>query len=498
MKTLVSILRMAIGWHFLYEGIVKLTATHWTSESFLNNTHGFLSGFYHWLAAVPVRLEIVDYLNIFGLLLIGFALIIGIFGKWASVCGAFLLTLYYFAYPPFGISLLSASNGSVYIVNPLFVEAAVLVFLFCLKEKGYGLEHLIHYLKEKKRAPAGQTASGTNTRREMLKNLAGLPIFGLIGWGAFRSHRRYGADVLSGATIQVNQAGINELKGTLPKGKIGNLEISRLILGSNLISGYSHARDLIYTNELFKAYNTERKVFETLALAEQAGINTINAGMNSVPAVAKYKKLTNSKLQVIAQANIPDKDIFSVVDKCIDEYGVDVVQIHGGSCDGLAEEGRSDSIGMVVEHIKSRGYIVGLGAHSIDSLLICEANGIIPDYYMKTLHHDNYWSAHPRENRRPFEVTGPAHPEHDLFHENCFCSFPERTVEFISRMKTPVVGFKVLAAGAIQPADGFHWAFANGADFICVGMFDFQIVRDVNICMDVLRNLTDRKREWYG
>ncbi|HCC85561.1 MAG TPA: hypothetical protein DEQ06_03000 [Porphyromonadaceae bacterium] len=60
------------------------------------------------------------------------------------------------------------------------------------------------------------------------------------------------------------------------------------------------------------------------------------------------------------------------------------------------------------------------------------------------------------------------------------------------------MGFKVLAAGAISPEDGFKWAFQNGADFICVGMFDFQIVNDVNITIDTLNNLQGRKREWYG
>ena len=60
------------------------------------------------------------------------------------------------------------------------------------------------------------------------------------------------------------------------------------------------------------------------------------------------------------------------------------------------------------------------------------------------------------------------------------------------------MGFKVLAAGAIRPEDGFRWAFQNGADFICVGMFDFQIVKDVNVAIETLAKLKDRKREWYG
>jgi len=71
-------------------------------------------------------------------------------------------------------------------------------------------------------------------------------------------------------------------------------------------------------------------------------------------------------------------------------------------------------------------------------------------------------------------------------------------VEFVSRATIPVMGFKVLAAGAIEPEDGFRWAFENGADFICVGMFDFQVIKDVNIVLDILTDLSGRRRKIYG
>lgn len=65
-------------------------------------------------------------------------------------------------------------------------------------------------------------------------------------------------------------------------------------------------------------------------------------------------------------------------------------------------------------------------------------------------------------------------------------------------VKKPWVGFKVLAGGAIHPKDGFEYAFRSGTDFICVGIFDFQIVDDVNIALDVLGELKERTRPWYG
>ncbi|GHT20886.1 hypothetical protein FACS189464_3020 [Bacteroidia bacterium] len=504
MKTIITVIRMAIGWHFLYEGSIKLFAQNWSAESFLNNSQSFLSGFYHWLAASPGRLAVIDFLNVWGLVLIGLALFLGVFARWASLAGALLLALYYFAYPPFGISLLG-SDGTVYVINQLFIEAAILIFLFCYNERGYGLDDAIHLLRKRKKtatAPA-ETSASVNTRRELLKDLVTLPVLGVAGWGAYRSHRLYGADVMSGATIQVNQVALGELKGELPKGKLGNHELSRLILGGNLLDGTAHARDLLYVSSLFKSYNTEKKVFETLTLCEQAGINCIAVSDWVVHSkiLNKYKQLTGSKIKILnyfifgEDSKKNDEGLKKAVD-----LGVDIIQVHGTISDRMVLNNRIEVIGDLLNLIRRNGVVAGLGAHTIDALIVCEQNGIIPDYYKKTMHHDNYWSAHPRENRKAFEMSMPDRlkSDHNMWHDNLFDTFPDRTVEFINRTKIPVIGFKVLAGGAIHPKDGFKYAFENGADFICVGMFDFQVVDDVNICIDTLNNLTNRQREWYG
>jgi hypothetical protein len=78
----------------------------------------------------------------------------------------------------------------------------------------------------------------------------------------------------------------------------------------------------------------------------------------------------------------------------------------------------------------------------------------------------------------------------DLFHE--------KTSELMKGIGKPWIAFKVLAGGAIEPKDGFRFAFENGADFICVGMFDFQIVDDVNTATKVLSELKNRQRPWYS
>lgn len=83
------------------------------------------------------------------------------------------------------------------------------------------------------------------------------------------------------------------------------------------------------------------------------------------------------------------------------------------------------------------------------------------------------------------------------FKDNVFDFKPQETIDFMNKLEEPWIAFKILAAGAIQPKDGFQYAFNNGADFIVVGMYDFQIVDDVNIALDSLSNVK-RSRPWRG
>ncbi len=472
-------LRIAIGWHFLYEGFSKVFIENWSSFSYLANSTGPLSGFYHSMASSEVTMKIVDILNIYGLILIGTALFIGWFTRLAALFGTFLLILYYFAYPPFGDSLFSVGEGHIFIVDKIFTEAIALMFIVFNKEKGIGIDGFIELLKKRKENSkpfSEKDESFSGSRREALKNIATIPFLGLMGFWAAQSNRKYNVD-----------------------GKIGDHEISRLVLGGNLIGGWAHSRDLIYVPSLFKAYNTEKKIYETLILAEKAGINTINIGHPTNALIAKYKRMTGSKIKVISQVapNMEKGDYFEQINQAIG-YGADILQVQGNWCDWLVRDQKTEVIEAMLEKIRNNKITAGLASHTIDSLIICEEKGIIPDYYMKTMHHDKYWSAHPRENRVPFEVDGKKSLDHNKFHDNIFCLFPDRTAEFVNRSKVPVMGFKVLAAGAIEPKDGFNWAFENGADFICVGMFDFQIINDVNICIDTLNNLKNRKRQLYG
>jgi hypothetical protein len=63
-------------------------------------------------------------------------------------------------------------------------------------------------------------------------------------------------------------------------------------------------------------------------------------------------------------------------------------------------------------------------------------------------------------------------------------------------VQVPWIAFKVLAAGAIPPKDGIQYAFGSGADFICLGMFDFQVEEDAELVRQCVAKAKDRKRPW--
>ncbi len=275
----------------------------------------------------------------------------------------------------------------------------------------------------------------------------------------------------------------------MPTGKIGALTVSRLIIGGNQFSGWSHSRDLKYLRELFKAYATEERIMETLQLAEESGINAIITASSEY--LNRYWKERGGRIQWIAQVHPKSDDVTSDIQRAIDRGAVGSY-VQGGVGDSFVRHGRVDLLGRAVEFIKSRGLVAGIGGHSLEVPKAVEKAGIQPDFYMKTLHLGDYWSATPKEQRVEFNVDSGGPDDHD----NIWSITPEETIEFMRTVHRPWIAFKVLAAGAIHPREGFKYAFENGVDFTCVGMFDFQIRENAIIARDAVAAARDRPRPW--
>ncbi|MEA3461830.1 MAG: DoxX family protein [Bacteroidota bacterium] len=121
------ILRVAIGWHFLYEGIVKLLNPNWSSLGYLMDSKGLFEGLFHSIAGNPALLNVMDFLNMWGLILIGAGLIVGLFTRIASIAGIVLLAFYYLSHPAIiGVNFAMPTEGSYLWVNKNLIELLTL------------------------------------------------------------------------------------------------------------------------------------------------------------------------------------------------------------------------------------------------------------------------------------------------------------------------------------------------------------------------------------
>lgn len=352
------------------------------------------------------------------------------------------------------------------------------------------------------------------TRRQWVRQSVGLWLwFGLWAWSRPGRAAEPGGDAPGRAVVITEpdareyhrlrtldlgapEAGARQAK--MPTGKIGSLTLGRLISGSNLISLNMHARDLGYVRSLAARYNTEERVFMTLKKCEELGINGIVLKNHNFQQfrLANYWKEWGGRMKWIADVITTDIDQY---ERLLEEHlalGAAGAYLWGGASDTWYYQKKPDRIIRAYEIMRRYKIPVGICAHRLEPIQFCEKEGLAPDFYMKTLHHDRYWSAHPKANRRYMEMYEKDSEDHAEYHDNMFCHDAEETIEFMRGVKAPWIAFKVLAAGAIPAADGIRYALANGADFVCLGMFDFQVEADAELVIKATARLTDRARRW--
>ena len=225
---------------------------------------------------------------------------------------------------------------------------------------------------------------------------------------------------------------------------------------------------------------------------ESFGVNAIVADprKNVMEVFARYWKERGGRMQWIAEGH-PDLDDWKTNIKQSIDFGAKAVYVQGVIGDKWLNAGRVDLLGQCVEFIKSQGVPGGVGAHKLEVIMEAEKRKFGADFYVKTLHHGNYWSRQ-RQPTEPDVVESTT--------DNYWDMDPERTIRFMSEVEKPWIAFKVLAAGAIRPESGFRYALENGADFLCVGMFDFQVEANVKLAQTLLtdRTIQNRNRAWMA
>ena len=144
----ITLLRIFVGWHFLYEGIAKLTSPTWSAAGYLRQARGPFAGLFKWLASQPNLLANADVITMWGLTLVGVLLVLGLFTRLASLAGIGFILLFYLCNPPFvGYFYSIPSEGSYLIVNKNLVElCALLVILATGSGRFAGLDRILHVL----------------------------------------------------------------------------------------------------------------------------------------------------------------------------------------------------------------------------------------------------------------------------------------------------------------------------------------------------------------
>lgn len=491
-------LRMAIGWHFLYEGVWKLTQESWSAKGFLASSEWFAGPLFKAIASNPALMRVTDIANEWGLVLIGLGLVAGVLSRFAAGFGALLLAFYYVCQPPW----LNATGDAHYLfLDVRLVEALALCVVACVP--GPGIGDVLRGFLRRKDAIATEL-EGTLGRREWLGGIASCGVLAAFGTLFARWKWGGGVEAVTSATAKAFEfTGLDKLSHPIDKfvqigeaGAKGSFKLSRLILGGGMISGYSHSRDLVYLggpNGLMKAYNSPERVLHTLAMAEKTGINTIIINPLLINTVTDYWKRTGGKIQFVtncgyqgARGDGAEKIAAGLVEgakKSIDA-GATSCFMRGEYTDDMATNNQAALFADSFGRMKELGVPMGIGCHEWKTVKFCLEHGIVPDYWMLTFNSRKYWSATP---------------EFGTNHDNCWCTDPDGLKAYMPEVKQPWIAFKVLGAGAIHPREGFPFAYNNGADMICAGMFDFQMVENVNIVNKYFENgLPQRTRAWCG
>ncbi|MCX6569558.1 MAG: hypothetical protein NT147_11015 [Candidatus Aminicenantes bacterium] len=245
-------------------------------------------------------------------------------------------------------------------------------------------------------------------------------------------------------------SGVSGKMGTpagLPTVRLGTLEVSRLILGSNPFWGYSHKSAQL--DEAMRRHHTDERIIQILDEAASCGLTALAS-----PPDERWTKLwtryqeSGGRLKIwISQCHGNPEQMHAEIDRSV-KAGAKAIFIQGARVEEQFGKGNFDILRSWIDHIREAGLPAGAAAH---------------------------WpEVHPELVRRKFPLDFYFQCMYNASKTNDFSAAErEKAVATIAQLDKPVIAYKILAAGRLAAGEGFEYAFNHikRKDGVCVGIY---------------------------
>lgn len=433
---LLALMRIAVGWHFLYEGCWKLLQPEgWSCVSYLNVAQGPLAPVFSWMAGQAWLVSAGDWAVMLGLVAIGLGLITGVLARYAALAGILLMALFYCCQPPEPFAhAVSGADGRFFVVERNVIEAFALLLIAAWPcWKGWV--------------------------KTFLPGCAVLFGFGGLVYGQYRNGAFRKVEAVTSATVKVHEfTALKALKAPFAEtNELVGCSISALALGGDLIAGHSHARDLIWTDEFMRRYHTGGTLERTVRYSVFCGLSAAFVEPGAIERMAAAAKSVGGELAFFSNCANGEDAALAV------KNGARSVYLRPEVADARARSGDGAGLTALLAALRQTGLPVGLGAESLETVKFAVEKGIVPDYWVVAFHSLDYPAATLK-----------------VAHNSIWCRDPEATAAYLKTRPEPWVAIRGLAGGAIKPEDAYRFARKHGAVVVAVDLLDYRIVETVN------------------
>lgn len=433
---LLALMRIAVGWHFLYEGCWKLLQPEgWSCVSYLNVAQGPLAPVFTWMATQTWLVAFGDWSVMLGLVAIGLGLITGVLARYAALAGILLMALFYCCQPPEPFAhAVSGGDGRFFVIERNVIEAfALLLIAVWPCWKGW--------------------------MKTLLPGCVVLLVFGGLVYGQYRNGAFRKVEAVTSATVKVHEfTALKALKAPFAEtNDLAGCSISALALGGDLIAGHSHARDLIWTDEFMRRYHTGGTLERTVRYSVFCGLSAAFVEPSTIERMAEAAKSVGGELAFFANCANGEDAALAVMNEARSVY------LRPEVADERARAGDGAGLMALLVALRQTGLPVGLGAESLETIKFAVEKGIVPDYWVVAFHSLDYPAATLK-----------------VAHNSIWCRDPEATAAYLKMRPEPWVAIRGLAGGAIKPEDAYRFARKHGAAVVAIDLLDYRIVETVN------------------